>query len=81
MSTDPMYIHKMWQYAQKKDGGMAFPGLSDTCGKSVDVFDDENNEVEAHGHFDIISDGAVQACVNRFEKPIYFISRVNFYSQ
>lgn len=65
MSTDSVFVHKMWDdYELKKmvDGGVPFPMLSDAGGKVGKVYGvyDDNAGVETRGRFIIDPDGVLQ---------------------
>jgi alkyl hydroperoxide reductase subunit AhpC len=65
MSTDSMFVHKMWvdhELSKMVDGGVPFPMLSDGGGKVGSVYGvyDEGGGVDVRGRFLIDPDGVVQ---------------------
>ncbi len=67
MSTDSMFVHKMWEEAELSKmvgaGKIPFPMLSDGGGKIGEIYGvyDENAGVDVRGRFLIDPDGVVQA--------------------
>lgn len=67
MSTDSMFVHKMWEEAELSKmvgaGEIPFPMLSDGGGKIGEIYGvyDENAGVDVRGRFLIDPDGVVQA--------------------
>ncbi len=67
MSTDSMFVHKMWEEAELSKmitkGKVPFPMLSDAGGKVGEVFGvyDPDAGVDVRGRFLIDPDGVVQA--------------------
>ena len=67
MSTDSMFVHKMWEEAELSKmvgaGKIPFPMLSDGGGKIGQIYGvyDENAGVDIRGRFLIDPDGVVQA--------------------
>ena len=65
MSTDSMFVHKMWvdhELSKMVEGGIPFPMLSDAGGKVGSVYGvyDENGGVDVRGRFIIDPEGIVQ---------------------
>jgi peroxiredoxin (alkyl hydroperoxide reductase subunit C) len=67
MSTDSIFVHKMWEEAELSKmvgaGKIPFPMLSDGGGKIGQIYGvyDENAGVDVRGRFLIDPDGVVQA--------------------
>lgn len=67
MSTDSIFVHKMWEAAELskmvRAGKIPFPMLSDGGGKIGQIYGvyDENAGVDIRGRFLIDPDGVVQA--------------------
>lgn len=67
MSTDSIFVHKMWEAAELSKmvgaGKIPFPMLSDGGGKIGEIYGvyDENAGVDIRGRFLIDPDGVVQA--------------------
>ena len=66
MSTDSMFVHKMWvdhEISKMVDGGVPFPMLSDGGGKVGSVYGvyDPEGGVDVRGRFLIDPDGIIQA--------------------
>ena len=67
MSTDSIFVHKMWEEAELSKmvgaGKIPFPMLSDGGGKIGEIYGvyDENAGVDVRGRFLIDPDGVVQA--------------------
>lgn len=66
MSTDSMFVHKMWVDTELSkmitSGTVPFPMLSDAGGKVGDIFGvyDHDNGVDVRGRFLIDPDGVIQ---------------------
>lgn len=65
MSTDSMFVHKMWndnELSKMVDGGVPFPMLTDAGGKVGSLYGvyDEDAGVDTRGRFIIDPDGVVQ---------------------
>lgn len=65
MSTDSMFVHKMWvehELSKMVEGGVPFPMMSDGGGKVGSVYGvyDEGGGVDVRGRFLIDPDGVVQ---------------------
>ncbi len=65
MSTDSMFVHKMWEAHELSkivDGGVPFPMLSDAGGRIGEIYGvyDENSGVDVRGRFLIDPDGVIQ---------------------
>ena len=66
MSTDSMFVHKMWvdhELSKMVDGGVPFPMMSDGGGKVGQVYGvyDPEGGVDVRGRFLIDPDGVIQA--------------------